>query len=243
MATREIRTFQESLACDVCGRTLLRGERTETWLAGGNRREVCELCTARARHEGWIREGSRLEMTGARTPGEGRRSLLGKLRERGERVVERARPGDPADEDPEGDPAPEDPPPAEAPVFARPVAAEASGSPREPRHVRAVPTDPGHRIASALEIFNASEYPRTVAGVARSLGVPVIAIRPASETSRVAIVVSWELSWYRYEVDLSDPRAGVERTAQGYELSELPEEDRLPSATADEYGRLHLGAA
>lgn len=237
MATREIRTSQESLACDVCGRTLLRGERTETWLAGGNRREVCELCTARARHEGWVREGARLEMPSTRTTGEGRRSLLGKLRERGERVVERARPvGD------EIEPAADGQPPAEAPVVARPVA-DVPGGLREARHVRAVPTDPEHRVVSALEIFNASEYPRTVAGVARSLGVPVVAIRPAPETSRVAIVVSWELSWYRYEVDLSDPQAGVERTGQGYELSELSDEDRLPTATVDEYGRLHLGAA
>ena len=35
----------------------------------------------------------------------------------------------------------------------------------------------------------------------------------------------WELSWYRFEVDLSDEAGGVRRDAQGDELSELiPEE-------------------
>jgi hypothetical protein len=51
----------------------------------------------------------------------------------------------------------------------------------------------------------------------------------------------WELSWYRFEVDLSDEAGGVRREAQGDELSELPAEDREANAAADERGRLHLG--
>ena len=31
----------------------------------------------------------------------------------------------------------------------------------------------------------------------------------------------WELSWYRFEIDLSDEAGGVRRDAQGDELSEL----------------------
>ena len=50
-------TRTPSSSCDVCGRTLLRGEHAESFLAGGPRRMVCELCTPRAAHEGWIREG------------------------------------------------------------------------------------------------------------------------------------------------------------------------------------------
>ena len=33
-------------------------------------------------------------------------------------------------------------------------------------------------MARALELFNASEHPRTVAGVARSLGLPGVAVLP-----------------------------------------------------------------
>src|SRR4051795_3231881 len=57
MTTRQIATNQAAIVCDVCGRTLLRGEKPSVFLAGGSRRNVCELCTPRAAHEGWIREG------------------------------------------------------------------------------------------------------------------------------------------------------------------------------------------
>ena len=60
--TRDIKTNQQDISCDVCGRTLLRGERAEAFLAGGARRQVCELCTGRAQHEGWIRESGADEL-------------------------------------------------------------------------------------------------------------------------------------------------------------------------------------
>jgi hypothetical protein len=56
MAARTIVTSQPDVACDVCGRRLLRGERPDVFLAGGRRRIVCELCASRATHEGWLRE-------------------------------------------------------------------------------------------------------------------------------------------------------------------------------------------
>src|SRR3954462_6483935 len=57
MTPRQIATNQSAVVCDVCGRTLLRGEEASVFLAGGARRLVCELCTPRAANEGWIREG------------------------------------------------------------------------------------------------------------------------------------------------------------------------------------------
>ncbi|MDP9385661.1 MAG: hypothetical protein M3P50_10615, partial [Actinomycetota bacterium] len=71
---RDIRTNQSDIACDVCGRTLLRGEAPVPFLTGGQRRHVCELCTARAAHEGWIREagGDELGVGGAAVDGRGR---------------------------------------------------------------------------------------------------------------------------------------------------------------------------
>ena len=70
--TRDIRTNQIDIACDVCGRTLLRGEHAETFLAGGSRREVCDLCTARAQNEGWIRESGGDELALRHTRHDGR---------------------------------------------------------------------------------------------------------------------------------------------------------------------------
>jgi hypothetical protein len=57
VARRSISTNAPVVNCDVCGRTLLPGETPYVFLAGGERRNVCELCTQRASHEGWIREG------------------------------------------------------------------------------------------------------------------------------------------------------------------------------------------
>ena len=98
-------------------------------------------------------------------------------------------------------------------------------------------------MSRALELFNGSEHPRTVAGVARSLGGPLVAVRPSqTEGSVVGITVAWELSWYRYEVDLADEAAGVRVIAQGTELSELDEADRTANAGANERGELSLAA-
>src|SRR5690349_22108707 len=90
--TRDIRTNQLDIACDVCGRTLLRGEHAEHFLAGGERRRVCDLCTARAQHEGWIRESGAddLELRHPRHEG---RSFIERIRSsRRERVREESEP-------------------------------------------------------------------------------------------------------------------------------------------------------
>ena len=56
----------------------------------------------------------------------------------------------------------------------------------------------------------------------------------------VAITVMWELSWYRFEVDLSDEGSGVRREGQGDELGDLSEDEQVVNAAADERGGLHL---
>ena len=102
---------------------------------------------------------------------------------------------------------------------------------------------PRSYVERALDVFNASEYPRRVAGVARSLGAPEVSVRSAEHLSSVVrIVVAWELCWYRYEVDLSDGLAEVRVLDQGTELSELAREERLANALADDAGALTLAA-
>jgi hypothetical protein len=230
--TRDIRTNQQDLSCDVCGRTLLRGERAEPFLAGGARRQVCELCTGRAQHEGWIRESGADELTLRSARNEGRTRLVDRLRARRERA--RAVADAQAAQELAEAGVHFDTPPARAPE-------QAPEPPREPRHVRAVPTNADLKMERALDVFNASDHVRTVGGVARSLGPPAVSVRPLPDRpSVVAITVMWELSWYRFEVDLSDEGSGVRREGQGAELSDLPEEEQRVNAAADERGGLHL---
>jgi hypothetical protein len=234
--TRDIRTNQQDVSCDVCGRTLLRGERAEPFLAGGSRRHVCELCTARAQNEGWIRESGADEVTQRSSRHEGRTRLVDRLRARRERAREVAD-AQAAQEAAEAG-LHFDSPPARAPDG--PPAPE----PRAPRHVRAVPTNAELKMERALDVFNASDHVRTVGGVARSLGPPAVSVRPRPDRpSVVAITVMWELSWYRFEVDLSDEGSGVRREGQGAELGDLEADEQVVNAAADERGGLHLAAA
>ena len=53
----------------------------------------------------------------------------------------------------------------------------------------------------------------------------------------------WELSWYRFEVDLSDEGCGVRREGHGAELGDLADDEQVVNAAADERGGLHLAAA
>jgi hypothetical protein len=95
------------------------------------------------------------------------------------------------------------------------------------------------RTTLALEVFNRGEHPRRIAGVARSLGEPVVRVAPVADSgSVVAVLVAWELCWYRYEIDLGDEAAGARLVAQGLELDELLEEERVANAVADERGEL-----
>jgi hypothetical protein len=272
LTRKSITTNPAVVTCDVCGRTLLRGEHHDVFLSGGQRRSVCELCTGRAVHEGWIREG--LDDVVARgRDGRGRRggSFLSRLRTRREaplgqreltpdelpyarprrnveRVEEDLHPDDEYDALP-----PEHAEPAHAEFFAapepEPAPAPTQGEPLdhtlyESRSVHGVPTNADLKVVRAMELFNQSPQIRTVAGVARSLGAPIVSARPSrTEGSVVTIVVAWELSWYRFEVDLGNEAAGVRVTAQGSELSELDTIDQTPNAAADDGGRLHPAAS
>jgi hypothetical protein len=110
---------------------------------------------------------------------------------------------------------------------------------RANRLVRVSPAE--HKISSAVGAFNSSEHPRTVAGVARSLGAPGVSVRPSEDRpSVVNLVVSWELCWYRYEIDLSEERPSVRVSGQGYELDELPPEELEVNAAADDRGTIAL---
>ena len=108
--------------------------------------------------------------------------------------------------------------------------------------MRAVPTTPEGKVERALDLFNASDHSRTVSGLARSLGGPWATALPDPEaSSMVTVVVAWELSWYRYRIDLGDEHDPVALQDKGEELDQIEDELREWNAGLDEHGRLVVG--
>jgi hypothetical protein len=96
-------------------------------------------------------------------------------------------------------------------------------------------------LEQAIEIFNASECAGRLAGIARALGQPSVTVRASElDAERAMVVVAWELCWYRYEVDLRVRPATIALLAEGMELEELADEDRIGNAAANERGELSL---
>lgn len=111
-----------------------------------------------------------------------------------------------------------------------------------PPRRRSVPQDPKRRVSRALELFNASDHPRTVRGLIRSLGGPYVCAVPSAELpNEVRITVAWELSWYQYEVDLISEGEPVRELERGDELGQLAAEDQAWNAHAAEDGELRPG--
>jgi hypothetical protein len=268
MATRTIVTSQPDVECEVCERRLLRGEQPDVFLAAGRRRIVCELCAPRAAHEGWMRETDSPSVTLPPMRTRRGRSFLDRLRQVGRPPGETAAAeADTEGETGSYDLFDGYTRAGAEPVAARPAGPEAHMAESETAfsdaHARevggggvmdwqetpsSVPSEtgpatepPSEYVEHAVKVFNASEFPRRVAGVTRSLGAPLVNVRSAEHLSSVvSIVVAWELCWYRYEVDLSEPVVEAQVIAQGTELAELAREDRRPNATAGDSGKLEL---
>ena len=116
--------------------------------------------------------------------------------------------------------------------------------PQSPRHVRAVPTTAEVKVERALELFNGSGHQRTVAGLARTLGPPWVSAMPdPNQASAVSVLVAWELSWYRYRVDLGDEADPVMMLDKGEEIDQIEESLRAWNAGLDEEGRVVAGLA
>src|SRR3989440_9843104 len=76
---------------------------------------------------------------------------------------------------------------AEAPVADEPFLRRLSGPERE--------------VVEAADPFNQTDLPRTVSGIAKSLGEPRASIRSLSGVSaEVVITGAWDMSWYQYRV-------------------------------------------
>jgi hypothetical protein len=239
---KELRPVHDAVSCDVCGRTILKGERAEWYLApGGHRHQVCDLCAVRAQHHGWIRESGAGDLPARMPRNEPRRGVLGRLRRRnpsGRPAEDQARlaereamfgGGNGVESEEHGG---EEPPPPPRP----------RSRPQNPRHVRAVPTTAEVKVERALELFNGSGHQRTVAGLARTLGKPWVSAMPdPAQASAVSVLVAWELSWYRYRVDLGDEADPVMMLDKGEELDQIEESLRAWNAELDTDGRVVAG--
>jgi hypothetical protein len=247
MATRSIVTSQPDVECAVCERRLLRGEQPDLFLDAGQPRMVCELCAPRAAHQGWKRGSAELASGAAPLRTRRGRGLFERLR--GTRQAGDMAPP-PLGEERESYARGQDDAPdpydfltvdtiATAPAAVG-VPASAIDAPGGEAH--AAPDVAAGPLQEAVAVFNAGEYPRRVASLTRSLGAPEVSVRPGEAVaSSVVIVLSWELCWYTYEVDLDDMQGPESRAiAQGTELSELGPQDRLANAVADARGLLAL---
>lgn len=292
---KEVRPTYDEHACAFCQRSILKGEPVDRWVeptAAEETHVVCELCSARARREGWVPESQRDMVPRASRRNDARPGLWSRLTGRAggaDRALEADAPQPPAapadaaaaaSAAPQPAPAGAEAPDAAAPPATRrePRPAADSGAPaengaargargragrdaragaagglkdrlagrstrRETRHVRAVPANDAVKVERALELFNGSEHVRTIAGIARSLGEPWVMAAPiAASPSEVAVVVAWELSWYRYRIDLGDGDQPVLLLEKGEEIAQLDDALKGWNAVALPDGSLAVAA-
>jgi hypothetical protein len=93
-------------------------------------------------------------------------------------------------------------------------------------------------IVEAADLFNASAFRRTIAGIAKSLGEPKASVVPLSGVNpEVVITIAWDLSWYQYRVTL-DSAQPVRLEERGHELRELEAGFTEWNARLEDDGRL-----
>ena len=93
-------------------------------------------------------------------------------------------------------------------------------------------------LVEAAELFNATQFRRTIAGVAKALGDPQASITPLSGVnSEMVLTFAWDISWYQYRVspESSQPVRVAER---GQDIADLDASFQDWNATVGDDGRL-----
>ena len=93
-------------------------------------------------------------------------------------------------------------------------------------------------LVEAAELFNATQFRRTIAGVAKALGEPQASITPLSGVNaEMVLTFAWDISWYQYRVspESSQPVRVAER---GQDIADLDPSYQHWNATVTEDGRL-----
>jgi hypothetical protein len=106
-----------------------------------------------------------------------------------------------------------------------------------------VSESPASRLERAANRFNESDAARTVAGLMRTLGRPSVSVGSAAGSpSEVRITFAWDLCWYQWGIDLGDDLRQVFQIDRGTEIDQLDGSARQWNASAEEGGRVALGA-
>jgi len=76
-------------------------------------------------------------------------------------------------------------------------------------------------MVEAADLFNASQYRRTVGGIGKSLGTPRVSVMVLSGVNaEVVVTVAWDISWYQYRVS-PDSENPVRLEERGHDPGEL----------------------
>jgi hypothetical protein len=93
-------------------------------------------------------------------------------------------------------------------------------------------------MVEAADLFNASQYRRTVGGIGKSLGTPRVSVVVLSGVNaEVVVTVAWDISWYQYRVSPESDNP-VRLESRGHDPSELEAAFTDWNAHMDEVGRI-----
>ena len=93
-------------------------------------------------------------------------------------------------------------------------------------------------MVEAADIFNASDYRRTVGGIAKSLGEPRASIVPLSGVnSELVLTFAWEITWYQYRVMPEAPQP-LRLADRGADIAEIEAPYTDWNAQLDDSGRV-----
>jgi hypothetical protein len=93
-------------------------------------------------------------------------------------------------------------------------------------------------LVEAADLFNASLFRRTIEGVAKALGSPLVSIVPLSGVnSELVLTFAWEITWYQYRV-LPEAPQPIRLADRGAELSEIETAFTEWNAQLDDSGRV-----
>jgi len=99
-------------------------------------------------------------------------------------------------------------------------------------------SDHEQAMIGAAELFNASQYRRTVGGIGRSLGTPNVSVVVLSGVnSEVVVTVAWEISWYQYRVSPESDNP-VRLEGRGHDPAELETSFTSWNAHMEDDGRV-----